>query len=67
MNKSLPKKKVHTLELDETETRALLLSDSVAVSPELKEKMRQFGLDDGFISIAGRNARLALNNLKERA
>jgi len=65
VNKALPQKKIHTIELSETETQSLLSSDSVAIPPELKQKIHQFGLDNGFISIAGRNANLALKNMKE--
>lgn len=64
VNVSLPKKIVYSLELDETETQALISSDSLTMPPELKQKLSGFGLDDGFISIAGRNANLAINNLK---
>jgi epoxyqueuosine reductase len=64
VNVSLPKKIVYALELDEIETQALISSDSATMPEELKQKLSQFGLDDGFISIAGRNANLAINNLK---
>jgi epoxyqueuosine reductase len=62
-NRSLPKKNIHTLELDETETQLLLSSDPKVITPELALKLKQFGLNDNFISIAGRNANLALKNL----
>jgi len=64
VNKSLPEKKEHTLELSEAETGVLLSPDSAEIPPELKQKLSKFGMDDGFISIAGRNAKLALKNLK---
>jgi len=64
-NQYLPKKRTHTLELSEAETQALLSSDSAAMPLELKEKLNQFGLDDHFVSVAGRNAKLVLKNLKE--
>ncbi|MCL2773552.1 MAG: hypothetical protein FWD71_09410 [Oscillospiraceae bacterium] len=65
VNKSLPKKEIHTIELNETETQTLISPDSMTIPLELKQKLNQFGFDDGFISIAGRNANLALKNLKE--
>ena len=62
-NIPLPEMKVHTLELDEAETQALISSDTAMMTPELKQKLSEFGIDDGSISAAGRNAKLALMNL----
>ena len=65
VNKSLPKKKIHTLEFNEIETQALISSNTTPIPSELNQKIKQFGLDDGFISIAGRNVNLVLKNLNE--
>ena len=64
-NKAWPKKKTRTLELNEIETQALLSLDSATIPLELKQKLCLFGFDDRLISLAGRNANLALKNLKE--
>lgn len=64
VNKSLPTKRIHTLELNEKETQTLISSNSATIPLELKQKLNQFGLEEGFIAIAGRNANLALKNLK---
>ena len=56
--------KKHTLELDEDETRTLLACPASELPIELKNKLSEFGADERFISVAGRNARLALKNLQ---
>jgi len=62
-NRPLADMRLHSLELSETETRELLSQDHNAIPPELKNKILGFGLDEDFLKIAGRNARLALGNL----
>lgn len=61
-NRAQQKKAINTLELSQAQTKALLSSDSGALPEELKQKLGQFGLDEHFIAIAGRNAALALQN-----
>ena len=60
MNKALTKGKKETLELSEAETEILLSHPSDELPPELVKKLLNYGLWEMFISLAGRNARLAL-------
>jgi hypothetical protein len=50
--------------LNEAETQTLILSETIELPPELNQKLNNFGLDDGFISIVGRNLNLVLKNMK---
>ena len=61
-NMALPVMTVHTLELDEDETRALLSTDSAELQPELEHKLKSFGMHEYFLSVIGRNAKLVLQN-----
>ncbi|MCL2832001.1 MAG: hypothetical protein FWD78_02425 [Treponema sp.] len=57
-NKPLSQNNMYTLQLDEAQTKDLLACETP--TPELAEKLKQFGLHDYFIAVICRNAGLAL-------
>ena len=61
-NTALPPKTMHTLELDAGETQALISADTGSLPPELSQKLHAFGMHDYFVSVIGRNAKLALHD-----
>jgi len=61
-NKPIKADAVHTLELNENETQVLLSAGPEAYPQELVQKLRQFGINNFMMPVAGRNARLALLN-----
>ena len=62
-NPVLPEGAVHSLKLDDAETRAFLAYDT-PMPPELHAKLGGFFKNEHLLSVAGRNAALALRNIK---
>ena len=60
MNQSVSRQKKDALILNDTETELLLSSSADNLSPELVRKLSDYGLLNNFISLAGRNAKLAI-------
>ena len=61
VNKAAPKISKEKLELNETETEALLSAESSAgLPPELAKKLTDYDLWEMFVKVAGRNIKLAL-------
>jgi len=59
-NITAPKIKKEALELSEIETESLLLSPSTELPSELSTKLLDYGLWEMFVSLAGRNIKLAI-------